>query len=111
MPVDCCANGPVAARPARSGHLRNKPSCNDCIAELPKFNAYHEQYTRQQVFAITYDDAKTTCGFVEQLHFDWPTVHDGNACSNTITRPANREAGAFPCLGGTKPPVRSAKLG
>lgn len=85
--------------------------CNDCIAELPKFNAYHEQYTRQQVFAITYDDAKTTCGFVEQLHFDWPTVHDGNACSNTITRPANREAGAFPCLGGTKPPVRSAKLG
>lgn len=68
-----------------SANLTGKPyvvdfffaKCIGCIAELPMLDAYHQQYPRQPVFAVTFDDARTAAGFVKQRRFNWPVAYDG----------------------------------
>lgn len=53
--------------------------CVPCIAEVPMLNAIADANPALRVHAVTFDDATTAQGFVDQHGFDWPVLPDAQA--------------------------------
>lgn len=58
--------------------------CGPCIAEVPTLNAFAREHSDINIVAITFEDAGSARGFVDDHGLSWNVLYDGEALTDTL---------------------------